>query len=334
MPDDYYQTLGVKRNASADEIQKAYRRLARKYHPDLADDKDAAKEKFQKIQHAYDVLSDPQKKELYDRYGSEFAQGRNPFQGGQMPNGMDMEQIFGRGQMPPGGFEEILKQVFGAAATQAGRRGGTRGGFPGGDFPGAGFGGRRHGQPPPGPTRGQDVEQTITIPFATAILGGKHQLSLQRSDGRLENITVTIPAGITDGKKIRLRGQGRGSSNRGPRGDMIITVKVAPHPVFQRSGENLLVELPITIAEAARGAKIDLPTPHGEVTITVPPGSSGGKRLRLKGMGIRRAKGTASDLLVELRIVIPEKLSEAQQKLLQDFCDSITETDPRAGISW
>ena len=337
MSDDYYKTLGVSRSASAEEIQKAYRRLARKYHPDLAEDKEKAKQKFQKIQHAYDVLSDPQKKQLYDQYGSEFAQGRNPFQGGQTPNGFDVEQIFGRGGggMPPGGFEEILKQVFGAAAAQGaqGSRGGAGPrGFPGGGFPGGFPGGQP--QQPQGPMKGQDVEQAITIPFATSVLGGKHQLSLQRASGKIENITVSIPAGITSGKKIRLRGQGRTPPARGPRGDMIVIVNVAPHPSFQRSGKNLLVEVPITIAEAIGGAKIDLPTPHGVVTITVPPGSSSGKRLRLKGMGVRKSDSKSTDLLVELRIVVPENLTDHQQKLLQEFCDSINDMDPRAGIKW
>ena len=203
MADDYYAILGVPRSATAEEIQKAYRRLARKHHPDLAEDKEAAKQMFQKIQHAYDVLSDPQKRQLFDQYGPEFAQGRNPFQGGQMPNGMDLEQIFGRGQVPGGGgFEDILKQVFGGAAGSP-----FAGGFGGGP-------GTRQA-PPRGPVKGDDLEQKITVPFATAVLGGKHQLSLQRSSGKVENITVSIPAGITDGKKIRLRGQGRGSQRRG-----------------------------------------------------------------------------------------------------------------------
>lgn len=320
MADDYYATLGVSRSASSEEIQKAYRRLARKYHPDLADDKEAAKQKFQKVQHAYDVLSDPQKRQLYDQYGPEFAQGRNPFQGGQMPNGMDLEQMFGGRQMPPGGFEEILKQVFGGAAT-----GGFSGGFPGG-------GGR---QAHPGrPEKGDDVEQRITIPFATAVLGGKHQLSLQRSSGKVENITVSIPAGIADGKKIRLRGQGRSSRSGGPRGDMFVKISIAPHPIYRRQGDNLIVELPISIFEAVHGAKIDLPTPHGEVTVTVPPNSSSGRRLRLKGMGIHKAEGKSSDLLVELKLVVPQNLDEHQLKLLQEFSESVADQDPRVEIKW
>ncbi|MGI9519258.1 MAG: DnaJ domain-containing protein, partial [Pirellulaceae bacterium] len=183
MPEDYYKTLGVSRDASADEIQKAYRKLARKYHPDLADDKEAAKEQFQKVQHAYEVLSDEKKRNLYDRLGPEFERAGGYH--GQVPDDVDMEQMFG-GSMPPGGFEDILRQIFGGATMGGGFTGADPrgGGFPGGGFPGGGFqpGGTRT-QTRQAPARGHDIEQSITIPFATAVLGGKHQLSLKRTSG-------------------------------------------------------------------------------------------------------------------------------------------------------
>ncbi len=324
MVDDYYSILGVNRNASSEDIQKAYRKLARKHHPDLADDKDAAKEKFQKIQHAYDVLSDDKKRQLYDRWGPEFeragAGGGDPFQRGTMPPGMeiDLEQLFGGGARgaPGGGFEEILKQVFGGAAA------------------GPGPGGRRSpfGGPPP-PTKGQDVEQEITIPFGTAVLGGKYQLSIQRPGGKIESITITIPAGIEHGKKIRLRGQGYASQTGGPTGDLLVRVKVAPHPVFRRSGNDLLITVPVTIAEAALGAKVDLPTPKGKVTLTVPAGSSSGKRLRLKGLGVPQPGGTSGDLLAELKIVMPPVLSDQQRELIKQLGES-AQHDPRVDLKW
>lgn len=323
MAEDYYDALGVARSATPDEIQKAYRRLARKHHPDLADDKDKAKEEFQKIQHAYDVLSDPEKREMYDQFGSGFEQGaaQNPFAGGQMPEGFDMEQVFGGrggGGGQAGGFEDILRQVFGGAGggTPFGQRGdaGTR------------------TQPPP-PAHGQDVEQQITIPFATAVLGGKHQLSLTRSSGDVETITVTIPAGIADGKRIRLRGQGR-SQRGGPRGDLFVKVHVAPHPVYQRSGDNLQLTVPVSVSEAALGARIDLPTPHGTVTLTIPGGSSGGKLLRLKGLGIKKTDGTAGDLVAELRIVVPDKLSPEQENLFQSLAEQTANENPRSKLKW
>ncbi len=323
MADDYYSVLGVAKSATPDEIQKAYRRLARKHHPDLADDKEKAKEQFQKIQHAYDVLSDPEKRQMYDQLGPAFEQGggRPPFAGGQMPEGFEFEQAFGGGGRGGGGFEDILRQVFGAGAA-------------GGEGPFAQRGGAGARTQPP-PARGQDVEQEITIPFATAILGGKHQLSLTRSSGDVETITVTIPAGISDGKKIRLRGQGRSSPRGGPRGDLLVKIKVAPHPVYQRSGDNLQVVVPVTIWEAALGSKIDLPTPHGQVTLTIPPGSSGGRLLRLKGLGVKRAEGKSGDIVAELRIAIPDKLSDEQKRLIRELAEASAAADnPRTGLKW
>ncbi len=327
MADDYYSVLGVTRSATAEEIQKAYRRLARKYHPDLADDKNKAKERFQKVQHAYDVLSDPQKRQLYDQLGPAYEQagGRNPFPNGQMPDGFDMEQIFGRGGAPAGGFEEILRQVFGAGATG----GGAGPGF-------GGFGGGR-GQAPHqqnAPVTGQDMEQEITISFSTAVLGGRHQLSLTRSSGMVETITLTIPAGISTGKKIRLRGQGRPVSGGSQRGDLLVKIKVAPHPCYHRTGDNLHVSVPITVSEAALGARVDLATPRGTVTLTVPPRSSSGKVLRLKGYGIAKSEGDSGDLLAELKIVFPAELTSEQEKLFRQLATASDGEGPRSELKW
>lgn len=315
MATDYYDVLGVARSANSDEIQKAYRKLARKYHPDLHEDKNLAKEKFQQIQHAYDVLSDPEKRRMYDQLGPDFEQmggaaGGNPFGGAGGPQ-IDMSQFFGGGG-GGGGFEEIFKQF-------------TGGGGPMG-------GGTQRAQRPQ-PKANLDIDQSITIPFATAVLGGNHQVSFQRSSGKIETIDVKIPIGIQDGKKIRLRGQGR-VGQRGEKGDLLIKVKVASHPSFWRVENNLQVKVPITLAEAIQGTKIDLPTPHGTVTITVPPGSSSGKPLRLKGMGIKPSSKPAGDLLVELEVVMPNGLNEQQENLLEEFVSQLDQPDPRGGVTW
>jgi len=317
MADDYYQTLNVSKNASQEEIQKSYRRLARKYHPDLHADKEekereAAKQRFQKIQQAYDVLSDTEKRRRYDQLGPNFEQmrGGSPF-GGAGGAEFDFSQMFGGAAGPgggsAGGFEEILRQF--------------------------GMGGGGASGPAPGPTKGPDVEQRITVPFAIAILGGEHQVSYQRRTGKVQTIRVKIPAGISDGKKIRLRGQGHSGFDGGPRGDVIILVKVAAHPTYSRAGLNLNVTVPITIGEAANGAKIDLPTPHGTITVTVPPGTSSGKSLRLKGMGIN-TKDQKGDLIAQLQIVLPDNLSEQDLELIRKLDASWNGSSPRNELTW
>ena len=315
MAEDYYQILNVSKNASQDEIQKSYRRLARKYHPDLHADKEekereSAKQQFQKIQQAYDVLSDEEKRRMYDQLGPNFEQmrGGSPF-GGAGGAQFDFSEIFGRGAgggQPTGGFEEILRQ-FGMGAGPQG--------------------------PPPGPAKGPDVEQRITVPFAIAVLGGEHQVTFEQRSGKVKTIKVKIPAGIPDGKRIRLRGQGHSGFDGGPKGDVLIQVKVAPHPNYTREGLNLKVTVPISVGEAANGAKIDLPTPHGTITVTVPPETSSGKSLRLKGMGIK-TKDRAGDLIAQLQIVLPENIAEVDPELIRKFEALWNGTSPRKGLTW
>lgn len=325
MADDYYATLGVSRSASAEDIQKAYRKLARKYHPDLNPDDPKAKEKFQQVQAAFDVLNDPKKREMFDRYGSAYesmgsggpSPGARPWPGGGggpggpgpggQPFEVDLEGLFGGGS--GGGFSDLFRQ-FG----QRGKAGG----------------GRRAAAPP---SRGADLEHELTVPFGTAVVGGEAQIAVRRADGRTETLQVKIPAGIEDGKKIRLRGQGEQSEDGGPDGDILIRVVVAPHPHFRRHGKNLEITAPITLAEALRGAKIDLPTPHGTITLTVPPGSSSGKKLRVKGHGVKPASGAPGDLFAELEIVLPKELSDADRDALATIADQYAD-NPRASLQW
>lgn len=307
MSQDYYQVLGVQRTASQDEIQKAYRSLARKHHPDLNPDDKTAQQKFKDIQQAYAVVGEPEKRQMYDRHGPDFERaGGQPFQGGGNP--------FGGGG---GGFEfdgdlgDLFRQFTG----------------------GAGGGGRR----PQQPTGGQDMSAELTIPFSTAVLGGEAAISVHRQ-GKHESIQVKIPPGVDSGKKIRLRGQGEQSRTGGKPGDLLVTLSVAPHPCFRRAGNNLEIRLPITIKEAALGGSVEMPTPGGTVTLKIPPGSSGGQRLRVKGQGVRSSAG-AGDLFVELQIKLPEPLRNSSSvddelRTALDKIDTLYLTPVRDAIQW
>jgi DnaJ-class molecular chaperone len=337
MADDYYKILGVMRDATPAEIQKAYRDLARKYHPDLNPNDKKAKEKFQKVQSAFDVLNDEKKRKMYDQYGPGFENiqsgagaGGGPRGGtyswtGQAPEGfegIDISQLFGGGIDPSmfgggggrGGFADIFEQF-------------RRGGGPGaGPARGKGKKGRTS------PVEGSDFYSDITVSFQTAVLGGTTDLALDR-DGKHETISVKIPPGIADGGKIRLRGQGQPGANGGPAGDIILTVHVAPHPFYTRAGDRLEMKLPVTLAEAALGAKVDVPTPSGTISLRIPPRTSSGAKLRIKGHGVKNKDGTRGDLYAEVQIVLPEtidgELLEAVRRL-----ESRGEVNPRATLRW
>lgn len=318
MADDYYQTLGVKHDASQAEIQKAYRNLARKYHPDMNPDDKTAKKKFQEVQKAFDVLNDPSKRELYDRYGSSFeemgqSQGqprRGPTRGqpGMGPEDFDFSQFFGErfGAEGPGGFSDIFGQFRRAGGGRASRT---------------------------ARQRGEDVRHELEVPFLTAANGGEVQITLSHPDGRTETLGVKVPAGVDEGKTIRLRGKGTPGLQGGAAGDLLITIHVAPHPYFQRTGNNVTVRTPVTLAEAALGAKIDVPTTRGKVSVRIPPGTSSGKKLRVKGQGVQPAKGEPGDLLVEIQIAIPKKIDEESQELIRQF-DQRHPLSPRSELSW
>ena len=306
MAEDLYQTLGVGRGASKDEIKKAHRKLALKYHPDKNPDDKVAREKFKRIQEAYDVLSDDEKRAAYDRYGEDFERIRGT---GYQPGasgfeGLDLEQIFGGrgGQTQFDGFSDFFEQLMG------GRAGRT-----------AGAGRGRGGPVPPrgGPARpqpGENIRYELEIPLVTAVTGGKTEFYLNN-----EKIAVSIPPGVDNGSKIRLRERGQTSPTGGPPGDLILIIKVSEHPFYRRNGRNLELTLPVSLGEAVLGAKVDVPTPAGTVTMTIPAGSSGGKRLRLKGQGVRQRDGSAGDLLVSLQIQVPHEIDEESKELIEKF---------------
>jgi DnaJ-class molecular chaperone len=326
MAEDYYKTLGVSRDASQAEIQKAYRELARKYHPDMNPDDRTAKKRFQEIQTAFDVLNEPKKREMYDRYGSSFE---NFGAGG--PSGSQTWTFRPGEGSSASGFEDIdFMQFFGD-------RFGAQPGFDFGDLFGQARGGGKRARRAPSAAgrKGADLEHELTIPFTTSVTGGEAQIVVQRPGGKTETIQVKIPAGMEDGKKIRLRGQGGAAPGGGPAGDILIKIHVAPHPSFQRRGNNLLVRVPVTVAEAVLGAKVDVPTPRGTVTLRVPPGTSSGTKLRIKEHGVQPKRGPAGDVLAEIMIVLPTQLDPDSPPLIRQFDEKQPPAEnPRANLRW
>ncbi len=309
MAEDYYQILGVKKDASADEIRKVYRKLSRENHPDVKPDDKVASDKFKKVQEAYAVLGDAEKRAQYDRFGHQFHQagGGRTYQWSGSPGGagpIDLGDLFGEGV--------DLGDLFGGYAGRGG------------------FGGGRRG-PSARPSKGQDLRTDVTVPFLVAAEGGQHELTLHRA-GKTERITVKIPAGLTDGSTIRLAGEGHPGAAGGPAGDLLLTVRVAPHPWFRRDGNDLSVDVPITPAEAALGAKVEAPTlTEGRVVVTMPPGTSSGRKLRLRGKGIPdRRTGTRGDLYIVAKIVVPEAATDEQRKLYEQL--QSLDRDPRSGL--
>ncbi|WP_454042727.1 DnaJ C-terminal domain-containing protein [Cellulosimicrobium sp. Marseille-Q8652] len=324
MEKDFYAALGVPKDADDAAIKKAYRKLARQYHPDQNPGDDAAEAKFKEIGEAYAVLSDPKEREQYDAIramaggGARFSAGPGGaggagfedlfggmFGGGGAPGGARVR--YSTGGQGGAGFEDILGSMFGAGAGAGGPR-----------FTGQGFG---------GPQAGADVAATTTLPFRQAVEGSTVTFTV---DGR--QVTTRIPPGVRDGQKIRLRGKGRPGGGGGPAGDLVVTVHVTPHPVFALDGTNLRVSVPVTFAEAALGSTISVPTLDGStVKVKVPAGTPSGRTLRVKGRGVRTTKGTG-DLLVTVQVVVPQKLSKAARAAVEAFAAETDGQDVRADL--
>ena len=292
MAGDPYKELGVSRGASADEIKKAFRKLAKELHPDKNPGNAAADERFKRITAAFDLLGDKDKRAKFDR-GEIDADGREQFRGfgGGGPRGGPGGNPFGQGGARQQGFENIdLDELFGGMFGGAARPGGARaGGFPG---------------------KGQDVKATLEISLEDSISGATRRI--QFSDGRM--LDVAIPKGALHGQTIRLKGQGA-PGRGGPAGDALIELKVAKHPIFTREGADLTMDQPVALYDAVLGGKVPVRTPEGTVSMTIPAGSSSGKVLRLKGRGAF-ADGKRGDLLAKLMITLPEG-DEALTKLAQ-----------------
>lgn len=305
---DYYETLGVSKTATTDEIRKAHKRMSKKYHPDVNKDDKEAERKFKEVQEAYDVLSDDQKRKTYDQFGSAAFE-----QGGGFPGGTGGFRWAG----PGGGAGAVdLESLFGGA------------GFDPSSLFGGGARGRGRGRA----RKGEDAEITIDIPFTVACLGGGHEVSLNRA-GTVERVSVKIPAGVDNGAVIRLAGQGEAGLGGGPAGDLRLVVRVAAHPWFRREGANLLVDVPVTFTEAALGGKVDVPTlEEGRVVVTVPPSTSSGAKLRLREKGVMdRTTGKRGDLFAVLKVVPPGPLTDKARELLRELAVECGK-DPRAGL--
>ena len=284
MARDPYQVLGVPRGAGADDIRKAFRKLAKKHHPDANPGDSAAEERFKQVSAAFDILGDAEKRRKFDA-GEIDADGREVFRGfgGGPGQGGPFGAGGGAGGFDASDFSDILGEMFG----RRGGRGGPRGGA--GPGPGAGFA-----------PKGPDVRAKLEIDLEEAILGGKKRISFQ--DGR--TLDVTIPAGAGDGQTLRLKGHGE--PGRGGKGDALIELVIRPHPVFRREGEQLVMDLPVSIPDAVLGGRVQAPTPDGPVTLTVPRGANSGQALRLKGKGLSDARGVRGDLIARIQVMLPE----------------------------
>ncbi|MCA9587887.1 MAG: DnaJ domain-containing protein [Myxococcales bacterium] len=304
MAEDFYSTLGVPKNADADAIKKAYRKLARDLHPDKNPGDAKGEARFKAVNRAFEVLHDKDKRQIYDEFGEEGL--REGFDVEKARAFKNFQQRGGRrggvGGMGGQGVPIDIEDLFGGGGFSASS-------FGGGGFADAFANARRR------PSRGSDIEQPIRIDFISAVKG----TSLELRSAGAETVTVRVPAGANNGSRIRIRGHGAPSRNGGPPGDLILVTEVAPHPLFTREGEDLYLDVPITVSEAFHGAKVKVPTIDGAVTVKVPPQTQSGTKLRLRGKGVARKGKESGDMYVRFMVHIPvgsaPELAELVSKL-------------------
>jgi curved DNA-binding protein len=309
---DFYETLGVSRDASPEELQRVYRKLARTYHPDINKDP-GAEERFKDISEAYDVLSDPEQRRRYDAFGPDFrqvppdvdpqtwAQARARAGSSRSAGGSAEDGWYSAGAGPDIDLEDLLGGVFGS------RFGRSRGW---------------------GPVPGADQEAELDLTVEEAYAGGRRTVTLS-GPGGTRTLEVTIPPGVTDGQRIRLAGQGGQGSDGAAAGDLYLVVRLAPHPRYRVSGRDITVELRLAPWEAALGTSVAIDTPGGEAKVRVPAGTSSGRRLRLRGRGLPNPRGTPGDLYAEARIMVPSRLSDEERRLFGQLA-AVSTFDPRS----
>jgi DnaJ-class molecular chaperone len=290
---DYYKALGVDKKASPEDIKKAFRKLAVKYHPDRNPDNKAAEDKFKEINEAYAVLSDPKKKEEYDTYGS--SGFHKQYSQEDIFRGFDFSNAYK--DMGGGGGEDIFSRLFGGGFGRGGARGGFRG----------------------GPQRGGDLEMEVEIGFRDAALGAEKLIAFRRN-GQREELKIKVPAGVDNGSKIRLAGKGGQGEGGGPDGDLFLTMRVLPDQLFTREGGDLFVDRTIPFSAACLGTSLDVPTLESDKRIKVPAGMQPGTKIRLKGCGIKPlGSNTKGDLYVRVAVHVPETLNSEQRKLVEEL---------------
>jgi curved DNA-binding protein len=309
---DYYETLGVSKTASEDEIRSAFRKLARKYHPDVAKDKKTAEEKFKQINEAYEVLGDPEKRKKYDQLGANWNQ----------PGGFQPPPGWGT-QQPGGGFYRYGGDDGGGVEFEFGGTGFS-------DFFEAFFGGGRgrsafgggFGRRGANAERGNDVEADIMVTLEEALSGSKRTVSLRRSgSNKTETYQVKIPRGVHEGQRIRLAGQGEAGARGGKSGDLFLRVRLARHPDFSVEGNDLIHEIKIAPWQAVLGAELQVPTLEGKARMKLPPGTQGGQRFRLRQRGLPSAAGERGDLYVVTQIHVPKKVTERERKIWNQLAE-------------
>lgn len=322
MADDLYSVLGVAKGADAAVIKKAYRKLAGELHPDKNPGNKKAEDRFKKVNHAYDVLGDAKKRKLYDEFGEEgLREGFDPEKVRAYREWSSRQRSAGGydvgGGYPGGGQTVNLEDLFGGAGGQAGGFGDLFGDI------------MSRGRRARGPVKGPDLESEITIDFASAVRGTTLELRPQGQAGG--PVTVRIPAGADDGSRVRIAGQGAASPSGGPRGDLVLTIHVTPHPHFRREGDDLHLDLPLKLGEAYHGARVKVPTVDGSVNLKVPERTQSGNVLRLRGKGVARKGRAAGDLYVHFMVRIPTEGGPEVAKHI-DALAELQQGDPRADI--